>query len=322
MRAMTFSEPGGPEVLEPTEVDDPQPGEGEILVRVRVAGVNFIDTYQRSGAYPLPLPATLGREGAGEVIAVGPGVTDRRKGDRVAWLDGLGSYAQMLAVPAERTVVLPDAVDLETAAAVMIQGCTAHFLSHSTYPLGEDTTALVYAAAGGVGRLLVQLAKHRGATVLACTSSDEKAAEVRRLGADAVIRYRDENVVARVRELTEGRGVDVVYDSVGRDTFDASLGALRVRGTLVVFGQSSGPVPPVDIQTLNRHGSLHLTRPSISHFTASDGELAWRAGALLQFVASGLLDVRVHERYPLEEAGDAHRALESGRTSGKLLLLP
>jgi NADPH:quinone reductase len=324
VRAIRLATTGDPEVLAVEDVAAPEPGRGEVLVEVAVAGVNFIDTYQRSGLYPLELPTGLGFEGAGTVTAVGDGVTDRQVGDRVAWADALGSYAEQVVVAAERAVRVPAAVDLEVAAALMLQGMTAHYLSHSTYPLGRDDTALVYAPAGGVGRLLVQLAIRRGARVIAVTSTEAKAAEARRLGADEVIRYRDEDVVIsdEVRRLTGGRGVQVVYDSVGADTFEQSLRSLALRGTMVLFGQSSGKVPPVDLQVLNQHGSLYATRPSIGAYTATPDELVWRATALFDLYAAGDLDVAIHDRYPLEDAPRAHGDLTSGTTSGKLLLVP
>jgi NADPH:quinone reductase len=322
MRAVRIHRTGGPEVLRVHEVEDPRPGPGEVLVEVAAAGVNFIDTYHRSGAYPLDLPAPMGLEGAGTIRDLGEGVSDRSRGSRVAWADGRGSYAELLVLPAERTVPVPDGVDEETAGAVMLQGMTAHYLARSTYPLGEGDTALVYAAAGGVGRLLVQLAKLQGARVLACTSTALKEAQVRELGADEVIRYRDVAVPEEVRRLTDGKGVDVVYDSVGADTFEGSLRSLRPRGLMVLFGQSSGRVPPVDLQTLNRHGSLFVTRPSLFHYVATPAELERRAGEMLDLVARGNLDVRIHARYPLEDAPSAHADLESGGTAGKLLLLP
>jgi NADPH:quinone reductase len=324
MRAVRVHELGSPDVLEVEDVPDPSPGPGEVVARVAAAGVNFIDTYQRSGAYPLDLPTGLGLEGAGEVVAIGDGVDEALVGRRIAWTDQLGSYAELVALPADRAVRVPEGVDLEIAAALMLQGLTAHYLSHSTYALGRDDTALVYAAAGGVGRLLCQLARRRGARVIGLTSTDEKEAEVRRLGVEDVIRYRDEGVVIsdEARRLTDGRGVQVVYDSVGADTFEQSLRSLAPRGTLVLFGQSSGKVPPVDLQTLNQHGSLYVTRPSLGAYTASADELTWRAGALFELVAAGELDVSVHERYPLEDAARAHIDLTSGTTSGKLLLVP
>lgn len=326
MQAVRVHRPGGPESLQVDEVDEPSPGSGEVAVRVEAAGVNYIDTYQRSGAYPLDLPATLGLEGVGEVLAVGSDVRGVGVGDRVGWADQLGSYADQVVVAADRTVRVPVDLDAEVATALLLQGMTAHYLAHSTYPLDGDDTALVYAAAGGVGRLLVQLAKRRGARVLACTSSEEKAEQVRALGADEVIRYRDGDqvidVAAAVRDLTDGAGVQVVYDSVGAATFDHSLRSLAPRGTLVLYGQSSGPVPPLDLQQLNTHGSLFVTRPSLFAYVADHDELGWRAGALFELARTGQLEVRVHDRYPLTAAADAHRDLESGTTTGKLLLRP
>ena len=322
MRAIRMATTGDPEVLAIEDLDAPEPGSGEVLVEVAAAGVNFIDTYQRSGLYPLELPTGIGSEGAGTVVAVGDGVTDRQLGDRVAWASALGSYAEQVVVAADRTVRVPAALELEVAAALMLQGMTAHYLANSTYTLRRDDTALVYAAAGGVGRLLVQLAKRRGARVLACTSTDAKAEAVRALGADEVILYRDVDLRAAVAELTGGQGVDVVYDSVGKDTFEASLDCLKPRGLMVLYGGSSGPVPPVDLQVLNRKGSLYVTRPNLAHYVATPDELEWRAGALFDLVAGGQLDVAIHQRYPLEEAARAHRDLESGTTAGKLLLRP
>ena len=322
MRAARINEPGGPEVLEIAEVDAPEPGEGEVLVAVQAAGLNFIDTYQRSGAYPLELPATLGLEGAGEIVAVGPGVTHRHVGDRVAWADALGSYAEQVVLREERAVPVPGDLDLDLAAALTLQGMTAHYLSYSTKHLDSDDTVLVYAPAGGVGQLLVQLATWRGARVLAATSTDAKEQRARELGADEVIRYRDVDIAQAVADLTDGEGVDVVYDSVGAATFEHSLRCLRPRGLMVLYGQSSGPVPPVDPQLLNRRGSLFLTRPSLAHYVAEPDELHWRATTVLELAAHGKLDVAIHDRYPLAEAARAHRDLESGATAGKLLLMP
>ena len=322
MRAVRISETGGPEVLQVENLDDPAPARDEVVVEVVAAGVNFIDVYQREGRYPLELPTGLGSEGAGTVIAVGADVHERAVGDRVAWAEAPGSYAERVPVRAERTVRVPAGVELETAGALMLQGMTAHYLSHSTYHLDRDDTALVYAAAGGVGRLLVQLAKRRGARVIACTSTDEKAEIVRELGADEVVPYRSVDVVETVRDLTSGRGVDVVYDSVGADTFESSLDCLKPRGHLVLYGASSGAVPPVDPMTLARKGSLFLTRPSLGAYVATADELQWRAGALFDLVASGQLSVAIHERYTLDEAGRAHGDLASGTTTGKLLLIP
>ena len=322
MRAIRIESTGGPDVLELTELPVPEPAADEVLVTVAAAGVNFIDTYQRSGLYPLELPTGLGLEGAGTITAVGAAVTDRRVGEVVAWSDGLGSYAEQVAVAAERTVPVPADIDPAIAAAVMLQGMTAHYLANSTYQLGRDDTVLVYAAAGGVGRILVQLAKRRGARVLACTSTPEKADAVRRLGADEVVFYREVDVPETVRSLTGGTGVDVVYDSVGQATFWDSLQCLRPRGLMVLYGASSGPVGPVDLQELNRHGSLYATRPNLAHYVATPDELTWRAGALFDLMNAGQLEVAVHGRYPLAEAARAHADIESGTTAGKLLLEP
>jgi NADPH:quinone reductase len=322
VRAIRIETNGGPEVLEVQDIDAPTPAPDEVVVEVAAAGVNFIDTYQRSGLYPSELPAGLGLEGAGTVVSIGAEVHDRQPGDRVAWSGSRGSYAEQVAVTAERTVVVPEEVPLDIAAALMLQGMTAHYLSQSTYTLGRDDTALVYAAAGGVGRLLVQLAKRRGARVLACTSTEAKAEEVRALGADEIVFYRDVDVPSTVREMTGGVGVDVVYDSVGQATFTSSLQCLRPRGLMVLFGASSGPVEPVDLQILNQHGSLYVTRPSLFHYTATPDELGWRAGALFDLVKAHQLDVKIHDRYPLEDTARAHTDLESGTTSGKLLVIP
>ena len=322
MQAIRLERHGGPEVLEVAELPDPEPGPGQVLVAVAAAGVNFIDIYQRTGAYDIDLPGGLGLEGAGEVVAVGPGVTGRQVGDVVAWAGTRGSYATHVCVPADRCVRVPAGVTPEQAAALLLQGMTAHFLTHSTASLRDGETILVYAAAGGVGRLLVQLAVRRGARVLAATSTPEKAEVVRALGADEVLLYRDVDVPATVRELTGGEGVDVVYDSIGAATFDDSLRSLRPRGLLVVYGASSGPVPPIDLQVLNAHGSLYLTRPSLFHHIASADELEWRASSVLELVRTGALELAVHDRYPLSEVGRAHTDLASGSTTGKLLVVP
>lgn len=324
MRAILFTETGGPDVLRPLEVDEPAPGPEQVVIEVAAAGVNFIDTYQRSGKYPLSLPSGIGLEVAGTVTAAGDAVTDRSVGDRVAcpWTGTPGAYAEQVAVDAARTVIVPAQIDFETATAAMLQGLTAHFLTSSTAELGPDDTVLVWAAAGGVGRLVVQMAKRRGAQVFGCTSTVEKADEVTRLGADAVIRYRDANVVSHVRELTDSHGVNVVYDSVGAASFEDSLASLSRRGLLVLFGASSGPVPPMDPQTLSRHGSLFLTRPSLPDYLATPAELAWRANEVFEMILDDKLDISIHQRYRLDEAAAAHEDLASGATSGKLLLLP
>jgi NADPH:quinone reductase len=320
VRAIRFSATGGSEVLSLEELPVPVPGAGEVLVEVRVAGVNFIDTYHRSGLYPVPLPSGLGTEGCGIVLAVGEGVTDRNVGQRIAWSDTLGSYAEQVVVRADRCVVVPDALDDATACALMLQGMTAHYLAFSTFPLGKEHTALVFAAAGGVGRLLVQLAKQRGARVIACTSTPAKAAMVRDLGADEVLLYRDVDVAAEVRRLTAGVGADVVYDSVGATTWQASLDSLRRRGLAVFCGNASGPVPPIDPALLNQKGSLFMTRPKLTDHVADLDELEWRAGAVFGLAVAGHLDVALHGRYALEDAARAHDDLESGTTTGKLIL--
>jgi NADPH:quinone reductase len=322
MRAVRVHDNGGPDVLRVDEIDVPEPGPGEVRVRIDAAGLNFIDTYHREGLYPLDLPATLGVDAAGTVDAVGDGVRDVAPGDRVAYAGQRGAYAEYAVVPADAVVPVPDGLDLQAAAAVLLQGMTAHYLSHTTYPLDEGDTCLVYAAAGGVGHLLVQFAKQRGARVLATVSTGEKEDLARQDGADEVIRYRDVDLVTTVRELTDGHGVDVVYDSVGADTFDQSLDCLRPRGYLVLYGQSSGPVDPVDPQTLNQKGSLFLTRPTLAHYTARREELLWRADDLLGGIASGELSHRIDRSFPLDEAAEAHRYIEAGRTRGKVLLVP
>jgi NADPH:quinone reductase len=320
MKAVRFRTIGGPEVLEVVDIDAPAPGPGQVLVDVEYAGVNFVDVYQRMGRYPLPLPSGNGLEGVGTIVALGEGVVERKVGQRIAWADTVGSYAEQVAVKVDRSVVVPDGVDSATACALTLQGMTAHYLAFSTFPLGKEHTALVYAAAGGVGRILVQLAVQRGARVLACTSTEEKAEDVRALGAHEVILYRDVDVAATVRELTGGVGVDVAYDSVGASTWEASLDSLRPRGMAVFYGNASGPVPPFDIQELNRRGSLFVTRPKLFDHTSTMEELGWRAGALFGLLTSGNLQVDIHATYPLAEAAQAQRDLESGTTAGKLLL--
>ncbi len=320
MKAVRFSTTGGPEVLEVVDIDAPTPGPGQVLVDVEYAGVNFVDVYQRMGRYPLPLPSGNGLEGVGTIAALGEGVTERQVGQRIAWADTVGSYAEQVAVKVERSFVVPDGVDSPTACALALQGMTAHYLAFSTFPLGEEHTALVYAAAGGVGRILVQLAVQRGARVLACTSTEEKAEAVRALGAHEVIFYRDVDVAATVRELTGGVGADVAYDSVGASTWKSSLDSLRPRGMGVFYGNASGPVPPFDLMELNKRGSLFVTRPKLFDHTSTMEELSWRAGSLHGLVTSGNLKVDIHATYPLVEAAQAQRDLESGRTAGKLLL--
>ena len=323
MRAVVVEQTGGPEVLRVGDIEAPVPGPGDVLVVVAAAGVNFIDVYERTGGYPKELPFVLGSEGAGTVTAVGDGVTDVAVGYRVAWamVPGTG-YTEQAAVPAERVVRVPEGVDSETAAAVMLQGMTAHYLCESTYPARSGETALVHAAAGGVGLLLTQMLAAKGVRVIATTSTEEKAELARGAGADEVVNYTEADVVGEVRRLTDGRGVEVVYDGVGRSTFDASLDCLRPRGMMVLFGASSGPVPPLDPQVLNRKGSLFLTRPTLGHYIATRDELLERAGSVLGQVAEGRLHVRIGGRYPLEQVGRAHEDLEGRRTTGKLLVVP
>jgi NADPH2:quinone reductase len=320
MRAVRLHEPGGAEALRYEAVPIPRPRAGEALVRVEAAGVNFIDVYKRTGLYKVPLPSTLGEEGAGTVTAVGEGVDDVRVGDRVAWAGAMGSYAEYAAVPAAKLVPLPPEVSAAQGAALMLQGITAHYLAASTYPLREGDRCLVHAAAGGVGLLLVQIAKRRGAFVIGTAGSDEKAGLARGAGADEVIVYTRQDFVEETRRLTGGRGVHVVYDSVGKTTFLPGLELLVPRGMMVLFGQSSGPVAPVDPQLLNQKGSLFLTRPTLANYVATREELLWRAGELLAWVAAGELSVRVGAEYPLADAAEAHRALEGRRTTGKVLL--
>jgi len=313
---------GGPEALQWGPVDLREPGPDDLLVHLNAAGVNYIDTYQRGGLYQLSLPAVLGMEGAGTVTAVGPGVNEFAVGDRVAWLDVQGSYAREVVVPAERAVPVPEGVAADVAAAAMLQGCTAQYLVTDTYPLGTGDVALIHAAAGGVGLLLVQLAVAAGARVVATVGSPEKAELARAAGAHDVVLYREENLVTAVERLVGPRAVDVAYDGVGKATFEADLALLRPRGMLVSFGNASGPVDPISPLVLAGNGSLYLTRPMLAHYVRTTGELRVRAGAVLGMVASGSLDVRIGARFPLGEAAEAHRRLEQRRTTGKVLLLP
>jgi NADPH:quinone reductase len=320
MKRVIVDEPGGPDRLKFVDAPTPSPAAGEVLVKVAFSGVNFIDVYFRTGLYKADTPITLGNEASGTVEQVGAGVSDVAPGDRVAYAMVRGSYAEYAIVPAARLVKVPDDVELTTAAAVMLQGMTAHYLTHSTYPLTPESVCLVHAAAGGTGGLIVQMAKLRGAKVFGTTSSDDKAREVRALGADAAIIYTTQDFEAEVRRLTHDRGVDVVYDSVGKTTFDKSLASLRPRGTLALFGQSSGPVPPLDPATLNVRGSLFLTRPNLAHYLHDRQELLWRAGDVLRYVGVGSVKVRISKIYPFSDAADAHRDLEGRKTTGKLLL--
>lgn len=320
MRAIRVRETGGPEVLALAEVERPDPGPGEARVRIDFAGVNFVDTYHRTGLYPKERPFTPGVEAAGEVEAVGSGVEYVAVGERVAWAMHPGSYAEAAVVPAWRLVRIPDGVSSEIAAALMVQGMTAHYLVNSSRRLGPEDTALIHAAAGGVGLLLVQLAKAAGSTVIGTCSTAEKAERVRAAGADHVIRYTETEFQPQVQRLTGSRGATVVYDGVGRTTFRDSLASLRPRGMLVLYGQASGPVEPLDPAELAKGGSLFLTRPSLAHYTRDREEVEWRASDLFTAVSDGGLDVRIDEILPLEEAARAHRMLEGRETSGKLLL--
>lgn len=322
MKAIRVHKFGGPEALSYEEVPVPEPGAGQARVKIEAAGLNFIDVYHRTGAYAGQLPITPGVEGAGVVDAVGSGVSEVQPGDRVAYVMQQGSYAEYAIVDGWKLVPVPDDVDTRQAAAVMLQGLTAHYLSHSTYPLQPGDTALVHAAAGGVGHLLVQMAKRRGARVIGTVSTEEKARLTREAGADEVILYTQTDFESETKRLTDGEGVNVVYDSVGKTTFDKSLNCLKPRGYLVLYGQSSGAVPPLDPQILNAKGSLFLTRPSLGHHVPNRAELLQRAGDLFAWMAAGELEVRIDQTYSLEEAGEAHRYLEARKTKGKVLLIP
>ncbi len=318
MKAIRVHQPGGPEAMVLEEVTIPTPGEGQVLVRLQAAGVNFIDTYKRSGLYPVPTPFTVGEEGAGVVEAVGPGVFQVRPGDRVVYCNVQGSYAEYAVVPADKLVLIPEGLEAKVAAAAMLQGLTAHYLV-STYPLSPGETCLVHAGAGGVGLLLIQMAKMVGATVIATASSEAKRLLAKEAGADHTLPY--EGFDQGVRELTGGKGVDVVYDGVGQATWEGSLNSLRVRGMLVLYGQSSGPVPPFDPQVLNRKGGLYLTRPSLWHYTQTREELEWRASEVMGWAREGSLKIRIGAEFPLEQAVQAHRALQGRETTGKVLLV-
>jgi NADPH2:quinone reductase len=322
MKAIQVKETGGPEKMELVDLPQPVAGPGQALVKIAASGVNFIDVYFRAGLYKVELPATLGSEAAGTVESIGAGVTEFAPGDRVAYAMARGSYAEYAVVPAAQLVKIPAAIDFQTAAAAMLQGMTAHYLTHSTFALKSGDTCLVHAAAGGAGLLLVQMARRIGARVFGTVSTEAKAQLARQAGADEIIFYTQQDFEAEVRRLTGGRGVDVVYDSVGATTFAKSLGCLRPRGMLALFGQSSGPVAPFDPNILNAKGSLFLTRPSLAHHLATREELLWRAGDVLGWIASGELRIRVDRVYPLAEAAEAHRALEGRHTAGKLLLIP
>ncbi len=322
MYAVRIHAHGGPGALVYEEVPMLEPGAGEVRVKLTAAGVNYIDTYHRRGLYPVSLPFIPGQEGAGTVDAVGTEVTDFDVGDHVAYAFSSGAYAEYAIVPAAQLVRVPHDIDLQSAAAVMLQGMTAHYLTHSTFYLGPEHTALVHAAAGGVGLLLLQMAKMIGARVFGTVSTEEKAELAGAAGADAVIRYTEENFTEAIQRLTAGKGVDVVYDSVGQTTFMGSLDCLRPRGMLVLFGQSSGPVDPLNLQILNNKGSLYVTRPSLGHYIASRHELEQRAIDIFRWMESGHLNVRIDRTFPLAEAAAAHTALEGRATAGKVLLAP
>jgi NADPH2:quinone reductase len=320
MKAIQVHTPGGPESLQLVEVPKPQAGAQQVLVRIAASGVNFIDVYFRTGLYKADAPVGIGSEAAGTVESVGEGVTEFAPGDRVAYAMARGSYAEYAVVPAAMLVKIPSHVDFQTAAAAMLQGMTAHYLTHSTYPLKAGETCLVHAAAGGAGGLIVQMAKMLGARVFGTVSTEDKARIARQAGADETILYTQVEFDQEVRRLTEGRGVDVVYDSVGKTTFDKSLTSLRPRGTLALFGQSSGSVPAFDPGILNGKGSLYLTRPSLAHYLLTREELLWRATDVLKWIDSGELKLRIDRTYPLADAATAHRDLEGRKTSGKLVL--
>jgi NADPH2:quinone reductase len=318
--AIVARQAGGPEVLEYADVDRPVPGPGQLLVKVSATGVNFIDTYKRSGTYKVPYPFTPGSEAAGTVEAVGDGVSGFAIGDRIATAEGVNCYADYALVDADKALPVPPGLDDLTAAALPLQGLTAHYLINSTFKVESGHNVLLHAGAGGVGLLLIQLLKAKGARVITTVSTDEKEGLALDAGADNVLRY--DGFAERVRDLTDGRGVDVVYDGVGKDTFDGSLSSLRVRGTLALFGAASGPVPPVDPQRLNAGGSLFLTRPTMAHYLQDAAERRWRSDEIFAAAAGGSLKVRIGAQYPLAEAAQAHRDLEGRRTTGKVVLVP
>ncbi len=322
MKAIQIKQPGGPEAMELVELPVPEPKANEAVVKLAASGVNFIDVYQREGRYKVPLPFVLGQEGAGVVTAVGSDVKSVKAGEHVAWCGLMGSYAEYAAVAADRLVPVPAGVTDQHAAGAMLQGMTAHYLSHDTFPLKRGETALVHAAAGGVGLLLVQMAHNIGVRVIATVSTDEKAKLARAAGADEVILYTQSDFEAETKRLTGGKGVDVVYDSVGKTTFEKGLNVLRPRGMMVLFGGSSGAVPPFDLIALSTKGSLYVTRPTLGAYTATREELVARSGAVFGMMAAGKLKLRIEHSYPLAEAQRAHRELEGRKTTGKLLLIP
>ena len=322
MKAVRVHETGGPEVLRYEDAPRPEPGPNQALVKIDYAGVNFIDIYFRAGLYPTEKPFTNGQEAAGVVDSVGADVSSLQPGDRVAWTSQLGSYAEYAAIPADRLVKLADNVDTRTAAALMLQGMTVHYLTHSTYPLKPGSTCLMHAAAGGVGLILVQVAKKRGAEVIATCSTPEKAERVKAAGADHVILYNDQDFLEETKKITGGKGVDVAYDSVGKSTWEGSLKSVKPRGMLVLYGNASGPVPPIAPLALTAQGSIFMTRPSLAAYIARREDLEWRAGDILGWAADGSLNVHIGGEYPLAEAAQAQIDLASRKTSGKLLLKP
>ncbi len=322
MKAIRISQYGGAEVLSFEDIDVAEPGEGQVRIAIEAAGVNFIDTYHRTGLYPLNLPLTLGLEGAGIVNAVGAGVSDLAEGDRVAWKSVAGSYAEQVVADAAEVVKIPSDVATKTAAAVMLQGLTAHYLVNSTYPIREGDTCLIHAAAGGVGLLLVQMAKMRGARVIGTTSTEEKAALARGAGADDIILYTERDFEADVLHLTAGQGVEVVYDSVAKATWEKSINCLKPRGYMVFFGNASGPVPPIDPLLLSQQGSIYLTRPTLNSYTQTREEYLQRTREVMGWIQDGDLDVRIGEEHPLENTAEAHNRLEGRHTTGKVLLIP
>ena len=322
MKAIQVTQPGGPEALTLVDLPTPEPKPNEAVVKLSAAGVNFIDVYFREGRYKAALPFIPGQEGAGVVTAVGSEVKSLKPGDRVAWSGQLGTYAEYAAVPADRLVSIPAGVSDQQAAAAMLQGMTAHYLSHDTYPLKRGETALVHAAAGGVGLLLVQMAHHIGARVIATVSTDAKADLARQAGADHIILYTQQDFESEAKRLTDGKGVDVIYDSVGKTTFEKGLNILRPRGMMALFGGSSGAVPPFDPIVLSQKGSLYLTRPTLVNYIASREELVDRSTAVFAMIGAGKLKLRIEHTYPLAEAQKAHRDLEGRKTTGKLLLIP
>jgi NADPH2:quinone reductase len=322
MKAIQVAEVGSPEVLKLVDIPIPEPKPSEAVVQIKAAGVNFIDVYFREGRYPASLPFVNGQEGAGVVTKIGSEVTGVKPGDRVAYSGVLGSYAEYAAVPADRLVLVPDELDFTQAAAAMLQGMTAHYLSHSTYPIKRGDSVLIHAAAGGVGLLLIQMAKNLGARVIGTAGTEEKASLARDAGADDVIIYTRQDFETEVRQLTEGKGIHVVYDGVGKTTFEKDLNVMRPRGYVVLFGGASGPVPPFDLMKLTQKGSLFVTRPSLMHYISTRDELEQRSGEVMQMIIRGDLKRRIHKTYPLAEAQQAHRDLEGRKTTGKLLLTP